>query len=230
MNSVLRLEKITKTYGSGDLTVHALKSIDLNIEKGVFYAIIGKSGSGKSTMLHILGALDKPTTGNMYLEGTNVNEMKLADLAYLRRRRIGFVFQSFNLFSEYSVLDNILMPLYLDKASVDSKHLDEVVDALGIRNKLAFFPDELSGGERQRVAIARALITKPAIILADEPTGNLDENNSKEVLKIIKESCLKFQQTIVLVTHDLEIASMADVTVTLADGSIISVMENNKDE
>lgn len=222
MEVILKAVGINKTYGSGDLQVHALKTLDLDIMDGVFYAIVGKSGSGKSTLLHILGALDKPTSGKLYLEDKSIYDLKHKELAILRRKRIGFVFQSYNLLSEHTVIENILMPLYLDNKKPDMIHFDDVIDSLGIREKLLYFPDELSGGERQCVAIARALITKPAILFADEPTGNLDEKNGMEVLKLLRESQIKYKQTIILVTHDLEIAKLADEIITIADGHMIS--------
>lgn len=225
MGVILKAVGINKSYGSGDLEVHALKRLDLDIMDGVFYAIIGKSGSGKSTLLHMLGALDKPTSGKLYLEGKSIYDLKHSDLAILRRKRIGFVFQSYNLISEHTVIENILMPLYLDNSRPDMVHFDDVIDSLGIREKLLFYPDELSGGERQRVAIARALVTKPAILLADEPTGNLDEKNGLEVLNLLRESQMKYKQTIILVTHDLEVAKLADEIITIANGHIESIVK-----
>ena len=223
MAIILRAENIEKTYGKGELQVKALKPLNLEIEEGFFYAIIGRSGSGKSTLLHILGGLDKPTGGKLYLEGESVFDLKDKELAILRRRRIGFIFQSYNLLQEHTVVENILMPVHLDEKDPDMGHFNEVIETLGIEDKLNYYPDELSGGERQRVAIARALISKPAIVLADEPTGNLDEKTGKEVLKLMKESAKKFNQTIVLVTHDLEIAKEADKIITIADGKIFSI-------
>lgn len=223
MSIILKAENIEKTYGKGELKVHALKPSNLEIEEGVFYAIIGKSGSGKSTFLHILGGLDKPTGGKLYLEGESVFDLKDSELAILRRRRIGFVFQAFNLLQEHTVLENILMPLHLDGREPDMEHFNEVINSLEIGEKLSYYPGELSGGQRQRVAIARALMAKPAIVLADEPTGNLDEKTSREVMELIKESARKFNQTIILVTHDLEIAQEADRIITITDGRISSI-------
>lgn len=227
MGIILRTENIEKTYGKGKLQVHALKPSNLEIEEGVFYAIIGKSGSGKSTLLHILGGLDKPSGGKLYLEGESVFDLKDSELAVLRRRRIGFVFQAFNLLQEHTVIENILMPVHLDGKEPDMDHFNEVIKALGIEEKLNYYPDELSGGERQRVAIARALVSKPAIVLADEPTGNLDEKTGQEVLRLIKESAKKFNQTIILVTHDLEIAAEADRIITITNGRISSIEDSN---
>ncbi|SCG83976.1 Macrolide export ATP-binding/permease protein macB [Proteiniborus sp. DW1] len=228
MGIILRTENIEKTYGKGELQVNALKPLNLEIEEGFFYAIIGKSGSGKSTLLHILGGLDKPTEGKLYLEGKSVFDLKDSELAVLRRRRIGFVFQAFNLLQEHTVMENILMPIHLDGGEPDMSHFNEVITSLGIEGKLSYYPDELSGGERQRVAIARALVSKPAIVLADEPTGNLDEKTGREVLRLIKESARKFNQTIILVTHDLEIAAEADRIITIADGRISSIVDANE--
>ncbi len=223
MATILKTENIYKTYGKGDLAVEALKDCNLEIEEGIFYAIIGKSGSGKSTLLHILGGLDKPTSGKLYLEGESVFDLKDKELAVLRRRRIGFVFQSFNLLQEHTVVENILMPIYLDNKDPDMEHFNDVIDTLDIGDKLNYYPDELSGGERQRVAIARALVSKPAIVLADEPTGNLDEDTGNEVLNLMKESAEKFGQTIILVTHDMDIAKEADRIVTITNGRITSI-------
>lgn len=226
MSTILKAVNIQKTYGKGDLSVNALRNINLDIEDGVFYAIIGKSGSGKSTLLHILGGLDKPTEGKIYLEDRSMFDLKDKELAILRRQRIGFVFQSFNLLEEHTVLENILMPIELDGRTPDMKHIDKVIDSLEIREKLSYYPDELSGGQRQRVAIARALSSKPAMLLADEPTGNLDGKTSNEVMKLLKESAKEFHQTIVLVTHDPQIADMADKVITISDGDLISVKDN----
>lgn len=226
MSVILEAVDIEKTYGKGNLKVEALKKSSLKIEEGVFYAIIGKSGSGKSTLLHILGGLDKPTSGKLLLEEESVFDLKDNEIAHLRRRRIGFIFQAFNLLDEHTVIENILMPIHLDGKEVDGIHLEKIINTLGIKDKINFYPDELSGGERQRVAIGRALISKPAIILADEPTGNLDENTGNEVLNLIKTLAKEFNQTIILVTHDLEIAKNADTIITLSDGYISSIVEN----
>lgn len=226
MGIILRAENIEKVYGKGELQVKALRPSNIEIEDGIFYAIIGKSGSGKSTLLHILGGLDKPTGGKLYLEGKSVFDLKDSELALLRRRRIGFVFQAYNLLQEHTVMENILMPIYLDGKQPDIEHFEEVIQSLQIGEKLSYYPDELSGGERQRVAIARALVSKPAIVLADEPTGNLDETTGNEVLKLIRETAKKFNQTIILVTHDLDIANQADRVITIADGRISSIEDS----
>ncbi len=225
MPVILKAEGVEKQYGNEKTGVHALRGIDLEIEEGRFYAIIGKSGSGKSTLLHILGGLDKPTKGAIFLEGENISALRGNALALVRRRRIGFVFQSYNLLEEHTVMENILLPIHLDGRRPDMEFIDQVVDALGIRDKLSSYPDELSGGQKQRVAITRALAPKPAILLADEPTGNLDDKTSREVMELLGKSAREFGQTMVLVTHDREIASQADRVVTIADGRIQSIQE-----
>lgn len=217
---LIRAEKIGKIYGKGDLAVEALRDVNFTIEQGYFYAIIGKSGSGKSTLLHILGALDKPTSGKLYLEGESVFDKKDDDIALLRRRRIGFVFQAYNLLPEHTVEENIRMPVELDGKKVDQAYFKEIVEELGLTEKLSYYPDELSGGQQQRVAIARALIAQPALILADEPTGNLDPATGDEVLALLRASAKKFNQTVILVTHDMEIASQADRQIEIVSGTV----------
>ena len=220
---ILRTEGLYKTYNEGSAhEVRALKPLDLRIEKGVFYAIIGRSGSGKSTLLQLLGALDKPSGGKLFLEEQSVYDLSNGELCRLRRRRIGFVFQAYNLLDEHTVKENILMPLHLDGREAEPALLQELTQALEIENKLDRYPDQLSGGEQQRVAIARALITKPAILLADEPTGNLDPKTGDQVLKLLKELAARFGQTILLVTHDMEIAAMADKIIRLDNGCLVS--------
>ena len=220
---ILRTEGLYKTYNEGSANeVRALKPLDLRVEKGVFYAIIGRSGSGKSTLLQLLGALDKPSGGKLFLEEQSVYDLSNGELCRLRRRRIGFVFQAYNLLAEHTVKENILMPLHLDGREAEPALLQELTQALEIENKLDRYPDQLSGGEQQRVAIARALITKPAILLADEPTGNLDPKTGDQVLKLLKELAARFGQTILLVTHDMEIAAMADKIIRLDNGCLVS--------
>ncbi len=218
--AIMKLVDIHKTYGKGALAVHALKGINLEIKENVFNVIIGKSGSGKSTLLHILGALDRPTEGALYLEGENVYEKSDHDITLIRRRRIGFVFQSFNLLPEHTVLENIMLPAYLDNKEPDPAHLNEILEILDIKEKVKYYPDELSGGQKQRVAIARALAIKPAILLADEPTGNLDEKTGQEVINLLKSTAKRFNQTIVLVTHDLSIAEQADRVIEIVEGKV----------
>ncbi len=223
---VLKVEQLSKTYGAGELQVHALKEINFDIEKGYFYSIIGKSGSGKSTLMHLIGALDQPTTGKVFIDGVSVFDLKDSELTILRRKKIGFVFQAYNLLPEYTVLENILLPLYADKQVVDEDYFNQIVSKLGIKEKLKFYPNELSGGQQQRVAIARAMITKPAILLADEPTGNLDPASGNEVLELLKATGKQFHQTIVMVTHDMDIADMADRVVVIEDGIVKEIKEH----
>ena len=224
---ILRTEGLYKTYNEGtDLEVRALKPLDLSIEKGVFYAIIGRSGSGKSTLLQILGGLDRPSGGKLFIENEDVFGLSNSALCRLRRRRIGFVFQAYNLLDEHTVKENILMPLHLDGRDADPAFLQELIDALEIGDKLDRYPDQLSGGEQQRVAIARALVTQPAILLADEPTGNLDPRTGDQVLRHLKALAARFGQTILLVTHDMEIAANADRTIRLASGEVVAIEEN----
>ena len=224
---ILRTEGLYKTYNEGtDLEVRALKPLDLSIEKGVFYAIIGRSGSGKSTLLQILGGLDRPSGGKLFIENEDVFGLSNSALCRLRRRRIGFVFQAYNLLDEHTVKENILMPLHLDGRDADPAFLQELIDALEIGDKLDRYPDQLSGGEQQRVAIARALVTQPAILLADEPTGNLDPRTGDQVLRHLKALAARFGQTILLVTHDMEIAANADRTIRLDSGEVVAI-ENN---
>ena len=224
---ILRTEGLYKTYNEGSKNeVHALKPLDISIEEGVFYAIIGRSGSGKSTLLQILGGLDRPSGGKLYIEDKSIFDLSNNELCRLRRQRIGFVFQAYNLLEEHTVKENILMPLHLDGRDIEPEFLEELVDALEISDKLNRYPDQLSGGEQQRVAIARALASKPAILLADEPTGNLDPKTGDQVLRHLKALAARFHQTILLVTHDMEIAAMADRIIRLHNGEVIETKDN----
>ena len=224
---ILRTEGLYKTYNEGSKNeVHALKPLDISIEEGVFYAIIGRSGSGKSTLLQILGGLDRPSGGKLYIEDKSIFDLSNNELCRLRRQRIGFVFQAYNLLEEHTVKENILMPLHLDGRDIEPEFLEELVDALEISDKLNRYPDQLSGGEQQRVAIARALASKPAILLADEPTGNLDPKTGDQVLRHLKALAARFHQTILLVTHDMEIAAMADRVIRLHNGEIVETKNN----
>ena len=224
---ILRTEGLYKTYNEGsENEVHALKPLDISIEEGVFYAIIGRSGSGKSTLLQILGGLDRPSGGKLYIEDKSIFDLSNNELCRLRRQRIGFVFQAYNLLEEHTVKENILMPLHLDGRDIEPEFLKELVEALEISDKLDRYPDQLSGGEQQRVAIARALASKPAILLADEPTGNLDPKTGDQVLRHLKELAARFKQTILLVTHDMEIAAMADRVIRLHNGEIVETKNN----
>ena len=219
---ILRCEGLRKIYGSGENQVKALDGIDFSMEKGEFTAVMGASGSGKSTLLHILGSVDKPTEGKVYVEGTDITSMKPAQAALFRRRKVGIVYQFFNLIPTLTVRKNILMPLALDKRKPNQEFFDRVVETLGISDRLEALPGQLSGGQQQRAAVARALMYRPAILLADEPTGNLDRRNSEEIADLLKISNRNLNQTILLITHDEKIALEADRIVTLEDGRIVS--------
>ena len=224
---ILRTEGLYKTYNEGsENEVHALKPLDISVEEGVFYAIIGRSGSGKSTLLQILGGLDRPSGGKLYIEDKSIFDLSNNELCRLRRQRIGFVFQAYNLLEEHTVKENILMPLHLDGRDIEPEFLKELIEALEISDKLDRYPDQLSGGEQQRVAIARALASKPAILLADEPTGNLDPKTGDQVLRHLKALAARFHQTILLVTHDMEIAAMADRVIRLHNGEVVETKDN----
>ncbi|MCR5638387.1 MAG: ABC transporter ATP-binding protein [Lachnospiraceae bacterium] len=219
--SILVAEHIKKYYGEGETLVRALDDVSLSVERGEFVSIIGTSGSGKSTLLHMLGGLDNPTEGKITIDDKDISKLKGDELCIFRRRKIGFIFQSFNLVPSISVYDNVILPLQLDGRKIDKEYIDNVIETLGISKKLNFLPPKLSGGQQQRVAIARALASKPAIILADEPTGNLDTKTSQDVLGLLKTTGHKFNQTIVMITHNDEIAQMADRTVRIEDGHIV---------
>ncbi|MCI8876231.1 MAG: ABC transporter ATP-binding protein [Lachnospiraceae bacterium] len=217
---ILQTNNLTKYYGAGPVLVKALDGVTLEIEKGSFTAIVGTSGSGKSTLLHMLGGLDTPTGGSVVVDGEELRGMERNELTIFRRRKIGFIFQNYNLLPHLTVYDNIVLPMELDGRSVDTHYLNDIVTSLGLDDKLQRRPNKLSGGQQQRVAIARALITKPAIILADEPTGNLDSHTSHEVLGLLCTAGRKFHQTIVMITHNEEIAQMADRCLRIEDGRI----------
>lgn len=221
MGIILKGKDLVKTYGFEDNKVFANNHIDIEIEDGSFVAIIGRSGSGKSTLLHILGGLVKPTHGEVYLEEQPLYELNDHTLTRLRRRRMGFIFQFFNLISTQNVIENIVLPIHLDNGNVDEDYVNEIIELLGLQDKKIAFIHELSGGQQQRVAIARALASKPAIIFADEPTGNLDAKSSKEVVDLLKIAQRKYHETVVMVTHDEQIASVADRIITIEDGKII---------
>ena len=220
--TVLETKDLKKYYGSGDTQVKALDGVDLTVENGEFVAIVGTSGSGKSTLLHMLGGLDRPTGGSVLVEGRDIFALKDEELTIFRRRKIGFVFQSYNLVPVLSVYDNIVLPIQLDGGRVDEAYVNQVIEALGLEQKLDCLPNQLSGGQQQRVAIARALATKPAILLADEPTGNLDSRTSQDVLSLMKTTGQKFAQTMVMITHNEEIAQLADRIVRIEDGRIVT--------
>ncbi len=218
---ILRCEGIQKVYGTGNSRVVALQKVDLSVEKGEFVAIVGASGSGKSTLLHILGSVDKPTEGKVIIDGTDISALNQTGAAIFRRRKVGLVYQFYNLIPTLSIRKNILMPLLLDKKKPDEEYFEQIVSSLGITDKLEAFPSQLSGGQQQRAAIARSLIYHPALLLADEPTGNLDQKNSKEIIDMLKLSNRNLKQTILLITHDEKIALEADRIVTIEDGRII---------
>ena len=220
--SILQTEGLKKYYGAGDTQVKALDGVDLAVERGEFVAIVGTSGSGKSTLLHMLGGLDRPTSGKVTVDGRDIFALKDEELTIFRRRKIGFVFQSYNLVPVLSVWENIVLPIQLDGRAVDEAFVREVVATLGLEKKLQNLPSQLSGGQQQRVAIARALATKPAILLADEPTGNLDSKTSQDVLGRMKVTSQKFGQTMVMITHNEEIAQLADRIVRIEDGRIVT--------
>lgn len=221
MTTILETKDLCKYYGSGVTEVRALDGVNMSVESGEFVAIVGTSGSGKSTLLHMLGGLDRPTSGSVTVDGQKIFDLSDEALTIFRRRKIGFVFQAYNLVPVLSVYENIVLPLQLDGRSVDTAFLDDVVQALGLGEKLSSLPNQLSGGQQQRVAIARALAAKPAIILADEPTGNLDSKTSQDVLGLIKVTSQRYAQTTVMITHNEEIAQMADRIVRIEDGRIV---------
>ncbi len=220
--NILTCEGVRKMYGSGNNQVAALDGIDLTVGKGEFVAVIGASGSGKSTLLHILGSVDKPTSGKVTIDGTDLSKLNQTQAAIFRRRKVGLVYQFYNLIPTLTVKKNILMPLALDKKKLNKEYFEKIVRSLGIDERLESLPNQLSGGQQQRVAIARSLIYRPALLLADEPTGNLDQKNSKEIIDMLKLSNRNLEQTIVLITHDEKVALEADRIITIEDGHIIS--------
>lgn len=219
---ILKVENLVKSYGSGDTKVDALKEINLSIKKGEFVAIVGPSGSGKSTLLHLLGGVDKPTSGKVYINDVDIYNLKEKDLSIFRRRNIGLIYQFYNLIPVLTAKENILLPAELDNKKVDNNYLDDLLKTLGLFERQNHLPNQLSGGQQQRTSIGRALINRPSIVLADEPTGNLDSKNSKEVLELIKLSVKKYNQTLIMITHDNNIALQADRVITIEDGIIKS--------
>ncbi len=220
--TILQTKDLRKIYGAGDTEVRALDGVDLTVEKGEFVAVVGTSGSGKSTLLHMLGGLDRPTSGTVTVDGREIFALKDEELTIFRRRKIGFVFQNYNLVPVLNVYENIVLPIQLDGRAEDRGYVDQIIETLGLEKKLRSLPNNLSGGQQQRVAIARALAAKPAILLADEPTGNLDSKTSQDVMGLLKVTSRRFAQTIVMITHNEEIAQMADRIVRIEDGRIIS--------
>ncbi len=218
---ILRCSHLTKTYKTGSNQVVALDNVDLALEKGSFTAIVGASGSGKSTLLHLLGGVDRPTSGNIYIEDTDISTLNMEELAVFRRRKVGLVYQFYNLIPTLNVRKNILLPILLDGRKPDVARFEQIVNTLGLSDRLSHLPRELSGGQQQRVAIARSLIYQPAILLADEPTGNLDRRNSEETIELLKLSNQRYGQTVLLITHDEKTALMAERILTLEDGKIV---------
>ena len=223
--TILETKSLRKHYGSGETEVRALDGVDLQVEKGEFVAVVGTSGSGKSTLLHMLGGLDRPTSGSVTVDGKDIFSLKDEALTIFRRRKVGFVFQNYNLVPVLSVYENIVLPIQLDGQKPDTAYVDQIIETLGLEKKLRNLPNNLSGGQQQRVAIARALAAKPAIVLADEPTGNLDSKTSQDVMALLKITSEKFAQTIVMITHNEEIAQMADRIIHIEDGKIRSSRE-----
>ena len=220
--AILETHDLRKIYGSGDTEVRALDGVDLTVEKGEFAAVVGTSGSGKSTLLHMLGGLDRPTSGTVTVDGRELSSLKDEALTIFRRRKIGFVFQNYNLVPVLNVYENIVLPIQLDGGQPDKAYMNQIIDTLGLESKLQNLPNNLSGGQQQRVVIARALAAKPAIILADEPTGNLDSRTSQDVMSLLKVTSQQFAQTIVMITHNEEIAQMADRIIRIEDGRIVT--------
>lgn len=222
MDTILKTENLCKFYGKGENEVRAIDHTSIEIKKGEFVAIVGKSGSGKSTLLHMLGGLDLPTSGDVFIGNKNIFKLKEEELAVFRRRKIGFVFQAFNLVSSLNVWENIVLPIGLDGKDVDDAFVNDILNTLGLEQKIENLPSTLSGGQQQRVAIARAIASKPDIILADEPTGNLDSKTGNEVISLLKLSAKKYGQTLVVITHDEEIAQMADRMIVIEDGKVVA--------
>lgn len=221
---ILKVEKLTKVYGKGDNKVVALDDVSFSVDKGEFVAIVGASGSGKSTLLHLLGGVDRPTSGKVFINGTDIFKMNDDKLAIFRRRQVGLIYRFYNLLPILNVKENITLPLELDGVKPNDKEVDELIKSLGLERRSEHLPNELSGGQQQRTSIGRALITKPSIILADEPTGNLDSKASEEIVGLLKKSNKELKQTIIMITHNLEIAKMADRVIKLEDGKIVGDM------
>lgn len=216
--NLLEVNSVNKTYGTGEVAINALKNVSFSVSKGEFVAVVGESGSGKTTLLNIIGALDTPTSGNVIIDGKNIFSMSDEKLTIFRRRNIGFIFQAYNLIPELSVEQNITFPVLLDYKKPDKAYLEEILTVLSLKDRRNHLPRQLSGGQQQRVAIGRALITRPMLILADEPTGNLDSQNSNEVISLLKTASKRYQQTIIMITHNHSIASMADRVLQISDG------------
>lgn len=218
---ILKTINLTKAYGAGETKVEALKGVDISIKQGEFIAVVGASGSGKSTLLHLLGGLDRPSEGRVIIDGKDIYELSEKELSVFRRRKIGFIFQFYNLIPVLTAEENITLPLLLDNKKVDEEYIKELLELLGLKDRKNHLPNELSGGQQQRVSIGRALSYKPSIILADEPTGNLDSKNSRDVMELLTFSVRKYHQTLILITHDMDIASQADRIITIEDGAVV---------
>lgn len=218
---ILKVENLTKTYGSGENLVHAVDDVSFSVEKGEFVAIVGASGSGKSTLLHLIGGVDRPTSGKIFVDGNDISKMNDAKLAVFRRRQVGIVYQFYNLIPILTVEENITLPCDLDGRGVDRERLEMILDSFGLRARRKHLPNQLSGGQQQRTSIARALINNPSLVLADEPTGNLDSKSSEEVMSILKMCNQSYGQTVIMITHNLDIAKQADRIITISDGKIV---------
>lgn len=218
---ILKVENLTKTYGSGENLVHAVDDVSFSVEKGEFVAIVGASGSGKSTLLHLIGGVDRPTSGKIFVDGNDISKMKDDKLAVFRRRQVGIVYQFYNLIPILTVEENITLPCDLDGRGVDRERLEMILDSFGLRARRKHLPNQLSGGQQQRTSIARALINNPSLVLADEPTGNLDSKSSEEVMSMLKMCNQSYGQTVIMITHNLDIAKQADRIITISDGKIV---------
>lgn len=223
---ILKVENLVKTYKNGENEIRAVNNVSFSVEKGDFVAIVGASGSGKSTLLHLLGGVDRPTSGKVYIDGVDIYAMDNDPLAIFRRRQVGLIYQFYNLIPILNVEENIVLPCKLDGRKVNKEFLNDVLATLGLENRKKHLPNELSGGQQQRVSIGRAIINNPALVLADEPTGNLDSKASEEIISLLKKSCIEYKQTIIVITHDLEIAKEANRVITIEDGKIISDVRN----
>ena len=223
---ILKVNELTKVYGKGENEVRALDGVSFSVEKGEFIAIVGPSGSGKSTLLHILGGVDRPTSGQVYMNGQDVYKKNEEQLAIFRRREVGLIYQFYNLIPVLNVVENITLPILMDKQNIQKERLDEIIEVLNLKGREGHLPSQLSGGQQQRVSIGRALINMPAIVLADEPTGNLDRKNSQEIIELLKMTNRKYNQTVIVITHDENIALQADRIITIEDGKIIKDVDN----
>lgn len=226
---ILRTENLCKSYKEGENKVHALKDVNISINKGEFVAIVGPSGSGKSTLLHLLGGVDRPTSGNVFINGVDIYSLDEKDLAIFRRRQVGLIFQFYNLIPVLTAEENVTLPLILDNKKPDKKFMDDLIETLGLQDRRSHLPSQLSGGQQQRVSIGRAMMYKPSIVLADEPTGNLDSKNSKEIMELLKLSVRKYNETLIVITHDINIAATADRIIHIEDGEI-TIMRGEENE